>query len=144
MARYNASTVVPFTPEQMYNLVVDMDRYPEFLPWCAQARKYECTDTSFKSEMTFAFKAIRETFYTIDRVEVNRRITITMTSGPFRHLESEWQFTPIEGGTKVDFFIDFNFKSKLIDLTIGPVFGEASRRMVEAFKQRAQTVYRHA
>ncbi len=142
MSRHNASTFVPFTPDQMYDLVVDMDRYPEFLPWCSQARKFDCEADRFKSEMTFAFKSFRETFYTLDRVEPGRRIGITLTSGPFRHLESEWLFTPVKGGTQIDFFIDFNFKNKLIDLTLGPIFGEASRRMVEAFKQRAQTVYR--
>ncbi|MEO5340585.1 MAG: type II toxin-antitoxin system RatA family toxin [Magnetococcus sp. MYC-9] len=141
MSRHNASTIVPYTPDQMYQLVVDMDRYPEFLPWCVKARKYESDEAGFKSEITFAFKGLRETFYTQDRLEPGRKITITLLSGPFRHLESEWLFTPMEGGTKVDFFIDFNFKNKLIDLTVGPLFGEASRRMVEAFKQRAQAIY---
>ncbi|MEO5363294.1 MAG: type II toxin-antitoxin system RatA family toxin [Magnetococcus sp. DMHC-8] len=141
MSRHTASTVVPFTPGQMYVLVTDMDRYPEFLPWCAKAHKYDDDETGFKSEMTFVFKGIRETFHTQDRVEPDRRIHITLLSGPFQHLESEWQFTPVEGGTRIDFYIDFHFKNKLIDLTLGPVFGEASRRMVEAFKQRAQALY---
>ncbi|MBF0584620.1 MAG: type II toxin-antitoxin system RatA family toxin [Magnetococcales bacterium] len=142
MSRHSASTVVPFTPDQMYRLVVDMDRYPEFLPWCSKARKFECEPDRFKSEITFSFKGLRETFYTLDVIEPGRKITITLTSGPFRHLESEWLFTPVGEGTKIDFFIDFNFKNKLIDLTIGPVFGEASRRMVDAFKQRAEKLYR--
>lgn len=142
MSRHSASTIVQFTPQQMYHLVIDMDRYPEFLPWCSKARKFECETDSFKSEITFSFKGLRETFYTKDRIEPDRRITITLTDGPFRHLESEWLFTPVNGGTKIDFYIDFNFKNKLIDLTIGPVFGEASRRMVDAFKQRAENLYR--
>ncbi len=141
MSRHSATTVVPFTADQMYQLVLDMDRYPEFLPWCAKARKYECDEEGFKSEMTFIFKGFRETFYTQDRVEPGRKITITLTSGPFRHLESEWNFVPMEGGTRIDFYIDFSFKNKLVDLTLGPVFGEASRRMVDAFKLRAQALY---
>lgn len=141
MSRHNASTIVPFTADQMYQLVIDMDRYPEFLPWCVKARKFDEEAEGFKSEMTFSFKAFRETFYTYDRVEPGRKIAITLTSGPFRHLESEWSFTPVEGGTRIDFYIDFTFKNKIVDLTLGPVFGEASRRMVEAFKQRAQTQY---
>ncbi|MBF0400981.1 MAG: type II toxin-antitoxin system RatA family toxin [Magnetococcales bacterium] len=142
MSRHSATTIVPFTPEQMYLLVIDMDRYPEFLPWCTKARKYECEESGFKSEITFSFKGIRETFYTLDQTEPGRKIHITLASGPFRHLESEWLFTPVEGGTRIDFYIDFSFKNKLVDITLGPVFGEASRRMVEAFKHRAETLYR--
>ena len=141
MSRRTAQATVPFTAEQMYNLIIDMDRYPEFLPWCAKARKYDIEEGQFKSEMTFTFKGIRETFYTVDRVEPGRKVTISHLSGPFRHLESEWLLTPVAQGTKIDFFIDFRFKNKLLDLTLGPLFGEASRRMVEAFKKRAHGIY---
>lgn len=142
MSRRTVQTMVPFTPEQMYDLVVDMDRYPEFLPWCAQARKYDVKADHFKSEMTFVFKGMRQTFYTVDYIEPGRRITIDHTSGPFRHLQSEWLFTAVNRGTKVDFFIDFRFKNPLLDLTLGPLFAEASRRMVEAFTARAKEIYR--
>ncbi len=141
MLKRKASSTVPFTAQQMYDLVVDMDRYPEFLPWCAKARRYEVTETSFKSEMTFSFKGLRETFHTIDHLEPGRRITISNTKGPFRHLESEWLFTPVDGGTRIDFHIEFRFKSRLLDLTLGSVFGEASRRMVAAFEERAKVIY---
>lgn len=141
MARRTVQTLMPFTPEQMYDLVVDMDQYPDFLPWCVKARKYEVTEASFKSEITFAFKAFRETFYTLDHVEPGRKVTITHTKGPFRHLESEWRFTPMPQGTQVDFFIDFRFKNPVLELALGPVFAEASRRMVEAFRKRAKIIY---
>ena len=141
MSRRTAHTIVPFTPEQMYALVVDMDRYSEFLPWCAMARKYDVEETCFKSEMTFTFKGLRETFYTLDRIEPGHKITITNVSGPFQHLESEWLFTPVAEGTKINFFIDFRFKSKILDMTVGPLFAEASRRMVDAFTKRALAIY---
>lgn len=142
MSRRTANTLVPFSAQQMYDLVVDMDRYPEFLPWCAKARKYEIKENQFKSEMTFTFKGLRQTFHTLDRLEPGRKITITHTSGPFRHLESVWNFIPQTNGCRVDFVIDFRFKNPIMDVTLGPLFGEASRRMVEAFKIRAQSIYK--
>lgn len=141
MARRTATLEVRFSPQQMYDLVVDMDRYPEFLPWCVRARKYEVKRESFRSEMTFAIKGLRETFHTLDRVEPGRRIAIEHTSGPFRYLESEWRFTATPRGARLQFFIDFRFKNPLLDLTLGPIFGEASRKMVDAFRDRANTVY---
>lgn len=141
MPKRKADMVVSFTPQQMYDLVVDMDRYPEFLPWCAKARKYDVEEMSFKSEITFSFKSLRETFHTVDKVEPGRKITISHLDGPFRYLESQWLFVPVFGGTKIDFFIDFNFKNPVLNLTLGPLFAEASRRMVEAFKKRAESVY---
>ncbi|MBF0182139.1 MAG: type II toxin-antitoxin system RatA family toxin [Magnetococcales bacterium] len=142
MAQITSSTTVPFTPEQMYVLVEDMDRYPEFIPWIVKACKSDVQEDRFKSEMTFSFKGIRETFITEDRCVPNERITITLVSGPFRNLESEWRFTPVEEGARIDFQIQFSFKNRLLDLTLGPVFGEAARRMVDAFKQRATEIYR--
>ncbi|MEO5331447.1 MAG: type II toxin-antitoxin system RatA family toxin [Magnetococcus sp. YQC-5] len=141
MARHSSFTVVPFTPEQMYALVEDMDRYPEFIPWIVKAHKFNLQPDRFHSEMTFSFKGLRETFYTEDRFIPNQKITIRLLSGPFQRLESEWQFKPIPEGTRVDFFIEFTFKNRLLDLTLGPLFGEASKRMVDAFKQRAMEMY---
>lgn len=141
MARHASSTLVPFTSEQMYNLVVDMDRYPEFIPWIVKSKKYDVEEDRFMSEMTFAFKGIRETFHTEDRVVVNQKITIKLVSGPFGNLESEWLFTPVDHGVQIDFFINFSFKNRLLDFTLGPLFGEASKRMVDAFKQRAMEMY---
>ncbi|MBF0126476.1 MAG: type II toxin-antitoxin system RatA family toxin [Magnetococcales bacterium] len=141
MARTSTSTTVAFSPEQMYALVVDMDRYPEFIPWIVKSRKYDEEADRFMSEMTFSFKGLRETFITRDQIVPNEKITITLVSGPFKNLESEWQFFPEGEGTRIEFFIHFSFKNRLLDLTLGPVFGEASKRMVEAFKQRATEMY---
>ncbi|MBF0417108.1 MAG: type II toxin-antitoxin system RatA family toxin [Magnetococcales bacterium] len=141
MAKHSSTTLVSFTPEQMYALVVDMDRYPEFIPWIVRARKFDEKPDRFMSEMTFAFKGLREIFLTEDHIVPNALIRIQLVSGPFRNLESEWRFSPAEGGARIDFFINFSFKNRLLDLTLGPIFGEASKRMVEAFKQRATEIY---
>jgi coenzyme Q-binding protein COQ10 len=142
MGKRTSSTKVPYSAQQMYDLVVDMDRYPEFIPWLAKARKYNEQDNEFMSEMTFTFKGMRETFKTKDSIVPGKKITISNISGPFKHLESEWNFSDNpSGGCTIDFFIDFRFKSRLVELALGPVFGEASKRMVEAFKARADNIY---
>ncbi len=134
---------VPYTAQQMYDLVVDMDRYPEFIPWLAKSRKYDQRGNEFMSEMTFTFKGIRETFRTRDTVVPGEKIKISNVSGPFKRLESEWSFSDLPaGGSLVEFFIDFSFKNRLLEMAFGPVFGEASKRMVEAFRTRADQVYK--
>ncbi len=142
MARHTSTTIVPFSPEEMYELVIDMDRYPEFIPWIVRSRKYDVHDDFFMSEMTFAFRGLRETFRTEDRIIQNQKISIKLVSGPFKNLESEWQFSAVPEGVRIDFFITFSFKNRLLDLTLGPLFGEASKRMVNAFKQRAMEIYK--
>ncbi|MBF0186456.1 MAG: type II toxin-antitoxin system RatA family toxin [Magnetococcales bacterium] len=136
-----ATETVPFTPQQMYDLVVDMDSYPEFIPWCTAAGKYDETDTSFVAEMTVSFKAVRETFRTLDTVEPGKRITINLMSGPFKELKSEWRFSEVPRGCKIDFSIEFSFKNRLMDMTLGPVFGQATKKMVKAFRDRAKALY---
>lgn len=141
MGRQTANTIVPYTPNQMYDLVVDMDHYPDFLPWCAKARKFDVEPDQFMAEMTFTFRGFRETFRTLDRVIPGERIQISLVSGPFSKLENEWRFSPVANGTRVDFMIDFQFKSRLIDAALGPFFSHATREMVTAFRKRADQVY---
>ncbi|MGN7612756.1 type II toxin-antitoxin system RatA family toxin [Magnetococcales bacterium HHB-1] len=137
-------TKVPYTPQQMYDLVVDMDSYPQFIPWCIQASKSDVKSDRFLAHMTVAFKGIRETFTTLDRVIPGKRVDIELKKGPFKHLKSTWVFEPMKksSGTQIDFIIDFKFKSKLLDLTMGPVFYQATKKMVAAFTQRAHDLYK--
>ncbi|MBF0421600.1 MAG: type II toxin-antitoxin system RatA family toxin [Magnetococcales bacterium] len=141
MPKRNASVQVPFSARQMFDLVVDMDRYPEFIPWLVKSRKFDVSENRFKSEMTFSFKGLRETFFTLDELDPPHRITISNLSGPFSHLNSEWRFIDTPNGSKVEFFIDFKFSKKLMDIAMGPVFSKASHSMVESFRKRADAVY---
>ncbi|MBF0610410.1 MAG: type II toxin-antitoxin system RatA family toxin [Magnetococcales bacterium] len=141
MPRQTASTVVPYSARQMYDLVVDMDSYPAFLPWIVKARKYQEEDNQFLSEMTFSFKGIRETFHTVDRLVPGESIHISLLKGPFHHFENEWHFTPLPEGCRVDFSVDFRFNSKLLDLTLGPFFSSMTQKMVSSFRTRADQVY---
>ncbi|MBF0176377.1 MAG: type II toxin-antitoxin system RatA family toxin [Magnetococcales bacterium] len=141
MSQHQVNAIVPYTPQQMYDLVVDMDSYPQFLPWCVQARKYDVTETQFMAEMTISFKGLRETFRTVDLLVPGRSIRISLHSGPFKRLENFWNFTPVSGGTRVEFSIDFKFKNRLLDVSMGPLFSMVTQRMVAAFRQRADIVY---
>ncbi|MEO5366862.1 MAG: type II toxin-antitoxin system RatA family toxin [Magnetococcus sp. WYHC-3] len=132
---------VPFTPQQMYDLVVDVPRYPEFLPWCVATRVWDHEEHSFLAEMTVAFKGIREKFQTRDELVPGRAVKVTLHAGPFHHLVNDWRFQAVPGGASVDFFIDFKFKNRLMDLTLGPFFSRASAEMLAAFKQRAYQLH---
>ncbi|MBF0296018.1 MAG: type II toxin-antitoxin system RatA family toxin [Magnetococcales bacterium] len=142
MPRIRISETVPFTPNQMYTLVVDVEKYPDFLPWCSSTRVWDRTPTQFMAEMTVSFKGIRETFRTLDIVVPDKRIEVNLKDGPFKYLASLWTFTPVPNGAQVDFFIDFTFQSRMKEVIMGPVFSEASRRMLGAFKGRAAQIYR--
>ncbi|MBF0620603.1 MAG: type II toxin-antitoxin system RatA family toxin [Magnetococcales bacterium] len=138
----SASETVPFTPQQMYNLVVDMDAYPEFIPWCSHATKRNETPEQFIAEMTFSFKGFRETFHTVDRLIPGKEVRISLEKGPFKHLESVWSFQELgPTQTRIDFSIDFRFKSRLMDLSLGPVFSQATKQMVSSFRKRAFELY---
>lgn len=131
----------------MYDLVADVEKYPDFLPWCIALRvlKREETETggTLYAEMVVAYKVFREKFrssVTFDRK--NNVIEAEYLNGPFRNLYNRWQFTDLpEGGSEVDFEIDFEFRSILLQATAQAVFDKAFARMSEAFVNRADEVY---
>lgn len=133
----------PFTPTQLFDLVADIERYPEFLPWCIAARIKRRDGNQIWADLIIGFKMVRERFtsrVTLDRA--NHRIDVAYTEGPFRHLNNHWIFKPApDGGTIIDFYVDFEFRSLLLQKVIGALFGEAVRRMVGAFEARAKTLY---
>lgn len=133
--------ILPFTPQQMYDLVVDVDRYPEFLPWCVKTRTFDFRPNQFTAELTISFRGMRESFQTVDRIIPNQEVKVSLLKGPFSHLENTWKFQPAPGGTRVEFYIDFRFQNRIIDLTMGPLFSHAARQMVAAFRNRAHAIY---
>ena len=134
---------LPYRPEQLFDLVADIERYPEFLPWCVGARIRNRTEREIVADLMIGFRLIRERF--TSRVTLNRegrRIDVTYTEGPFRYLNNHWIFEPDgQGGTFLDFYVDFEFRSILLQKVIGVVFNEAVRRMVGAFETRARSLY---
>ena len=142
MPRIRVSEVLPFTQEQIYNVVVDVERYPEFLPWCTQTRIFERQENQFMAELTVSFKGIREKFKTIDVLTPYEKVEINLRAGPFKYLASTWDFTPVGARTRVDFYIDFSFQSRMKEMLMGPVFTQVSKQMVAAFRKRALTLYK--
>jgi coenzyme Q-binding protein COQ10 len=131
--------VLPYTREQLFDLVADVERYPEFLPWCLAARVRERRPDLVVADLLIGFRMVRERF--TSRVELKRPscIDVTYAEGPFRYLNNHWVFNELPNGcTEIDFFVDFEFRSALLQKLIGLLFNEAVRRMVAAFEARAR------
>lgn len=141
MTTHAEKRVLPYTPEQLFDLVAGVERYPEFLPWCTAARIRSRTDKLMIADMAIGFRMIRERF--TSRVVLDRphAIDVTYADGPFKHLTNRWRFLPMPEGCEIDFFVDFEFRSKLLEKMIGLLFDEACRRMISAFEGRAKALY---
>ncbi len=142
MPTHAEKKVLPYTPEQMYRLVADVEKYPEFLPWCLAARIRRREGNVMFADLVIGFKMVRERFTSrVELDEENRRINVQYTEGPFQYLNNHWIFNPHEGGVCVDFYVDFEFRSKMLQKIMGVLFNEAVRRMVHAFETRADQLY---
>lgn len=132
----------PYTPEQLFALVADVEKYPEFLPWCRAARILERKDNEFLGELVISFAHLTESYVSRVVLQHPRAISVTMVSGPFEHLTNNWTFTPATGGgTTIDFALDFKFRSRILEKMIGGLFKKATAKMVDAFKARADQLY---
>jgi coenzyme Q-binding protein COQ10 len=132
---------LPYTPAEMFDLVADIEKYPEFLPWCVGTRIRSRDGNLVVADMIIGYKMFRERF--TSRVTLARpdRIDVEYSEGPFKYLQNHWIFLPDGNGTCIDFFVDFEFKSRILQAMIGVVFGEAVRIMVNAFEKRAETIH---
>jgi len=133
---------LPYTPEQLFDLVAGVDRYPEFLPWCKAARITRREGDVFYADLVIAFKMFKERFASKVRLTPKSGIDVEYIDGPFRYLNNHWGFEPAPGGgTILHFHVDFEFRSRLLQNLIGLLFNEAVRRMVGAFEARAEQLY---
>ncbi|RMD61099.1 MAG: type II toxin-antitoxin system RatA family toxin [Alphaproteobacteria bacterium] len=133
---------LPYTPKQLFDLVADVERYPEFLPWCVGARIRQRTGDTIVADLVIGFKMFRERFTSRVKLDEARyRIDVTYTEGPFRYLNNHWVFEPHPGGCVIDFYVDFEFRSRILQRVIEALFSEAVRRMVGAFEARARALY---
>ena len=147
MTAKRTTTEVPYGADQMFDLVADVEKYPEFIPWCIALRVLKkdiaAGNGALTADMVVAYKVFREKFksqVSLDRA--NHAIDVTYLDGPFRNLENRWRFTDqTGGGSIVDFEIDFEFKNFLLQATAQAVFDKAFARMSEAFVKRADEVY---
>jgi coenzyme Q-binding protein COQ10 len=144
---YTETRLLPYSAEQLFALVADVGKYPEFLPWCVAARVRTATATEQVADLTIGFGPFRESFTSRVALEQPTLIQVRYENGPFKYLNNRWSFTPRtrpDGSTEgcvVKFFVDFEFRSKLLQGAIGVVFNEAERRMVNAFLKRAHDIY---
>ncbi len=142
MPTHAEERTVPFTPQQMYDLVADVGHYPEFLPWCVGARIRESSEALIVADLMIGYKMIRERFTSRVRLDpAGKRIDVRYIEGPFKYLENHWIFREHPEGCLVDFFVDFEFKSRFLQRVIQPFFNEAVKRMVRAFESRAEQLY---
>lgn len=142
MPTHAEKRVLPYSKEQLFDLVAQVDRYPEFLPWCLGCRVKSRTDDEVVADMIIGFKVFREGF--TSRVHLNKpdRVDVAYENGPFKYLDNHWIFNDMgDGTTEIDFYVDFEFRSKILQTAIGAVFNEAVRRMISAFEQRAHDLY---
>lgn len=141
MPSHTEKRVIPYTPEQLFDLVADIEKYPEFLPWCSRAAVRSHTDHEMLADLTVGFGPFRETYTSRVTLERAQRIVVRSEKGPFKYLSNHWTFEPDDHGCLVGFHVTFEFRSILLRNAIGMVFGEAVKRMVKAFTARARDVY---
>ncbi|SHG71357.1 coenzyme Q-binding protein COQ10 [Cognatiyoonia sediminum] len=146
MPAHQETRVLPYTAQQMYDLVADVANYPKFLPWTAAARIRSVDEKGdhavMLADLVISFKVFRERFGS--RVVLwpeQQKIDTSYLDGPFKHLESTWQFKDVDEGCEVSFSVDFEFKSRLLQGAAGMFFNEAMQRVVRAFEGRAKELY---
>jgi len=141
MPQHAETRHLPYTPEQMFDLVADVRRYAEFLPWVSAMRVRADSATETTADMIVGFKGLRETFTSRVRKERPGHVLVEYLEGPLKYLRNEWHFRPEEGGCAVDFSVDFQFKNRIFELLAGQVFQSALRKMIGAFEARAAALY---
>lgn len=147
MPVHNEQLFSPYNTQALFDMVADIERYPDFLPWCRAARILSRSEGECMAELVISFKHLTESY--VSRVVLNRpasgdaagNIDVTMVEGPFAHLVNRWTFTPHNGGTQIGFFLDFSFRSRLLEMLIGGLFTKATHKMAQAFKERADRLY---
>ncbi|MEA1071158.1 type II toxin-antitoxin system RatA family toxin [Sphingomonas sp. LY29] len=142
MPRHSETKYLPYSPDQLFDLVADVGRYDEFLPWVTAVRIRSSTEQELVADLIVGFNAFKERF--TSRVTKQRpdRIVVDYVEGPLKYLTNEWKFEPApEGGTNLHFTVDFAFRSRLFETLAGAMFDRALRRMTGAFEQRAAALY---
>ncbi len=149
MSHHSESRYVPYSADLMYQVVADVERYPDFLPWCTALRvlSRECVKERevLKAQMAVGYGALREKY--ISRVVLDpaeRRIDVIQTDGPFRRLENRWRFVPDGAGSRIEFAIDFEFKNRILNAIAGNAFEKVVMKMSEAFEARAKSLSEQA
>ena len=142
MPRHKETRRLPYTPEQVFDLVADVGRYDDFLPWVAAVRIKSDSPTEMVADLVVGFRALKERFTSRVIKHRPRSLHVDYLDGPLKYLKNDWTFEPDgEGGTLVGFCVDFEFHSRIFEALAGQMFGVAFRQMVGAFEARAAKLY---
>ncbi|MFC5499911.1 type II toxin-antitoxin system RatA family toxin [Caenimonas terrae] len=145
MKTVQKSVLIWYTAQEMFDLVVDVDHYPQFLPWCDQARVVERFDNGMLAEIGIAFAGIHQTFTTRNTHVPGKAVHVKLVSGPFSDLDGHWTFTPVgengERACRIDLEMQYGFQNLALAALVGPVFDKIAGTMVDAFVKRAEQVY---
>lgn len=145
--RHHVSKILPYTPDQLFTLVGDVSAYPDFVPWITSMRTWNARQLgndveAVDAEAGVGFSFLNERFSTrVRRDLTNRQIDVSLLSGPFKRLANRWEFHAEEAGTRVEFDIDFQFKSRLLEALLAANFGHAVDRLMDCFETRARALY---
>ena len=142
MPRHSETRHLPYTPEQLCDLVADVERYNEFLPWVVAVRIRSATEKEIIADLVVGFSAFKERFTSRVSLDKPHRIHVDYIEGPLKYLRNEWRFDPApDGGTNLYFSVDFAFRSRIFQALAGEMFDRALRRMTDAFERRAAALY---
>ena len=142
MHHISKSAIVPFTPQQMYELVNNINDYPQFLNWCEGAFILNQSDHQITASVQINKGGLKQTFSTINTLKPFRLIEMKLLDGPFEHFSGEWRFEPLgENAAKVFLNLQFKFKSKLLDMSLTPIFTKIANSQLDAFVARANKIY---
>jgi ribosome-associated toxin RatA of RatAB toxin-antitoxin module len=143
MATVSRSALVPYSPQQMFDLVNDVEHYPEFLQWCESTEVLEDKPDEMLARLHLAFGGLKKSFTTRNRLQPGKMIEIRLVDGPFHHLEGFWRFNPLAEGAacKVVLDMEFDFSTPLVKFAFGPVFTQIANSLVDSFTKRARVVY---
>ena len=142
MTRIEKTALVKFSAQQMFDLVNDIESYPQFLPWCSQSRIIKREGNIVEAELSNSKGGFQKAFSTRNELDMGKQMTVSLIDGPFSHLAGVWQFQPLrEDASKILLNLDFELSGKLASLAFGAVFNQICNTMVSSFTQRAKVVY---
>ncbi len=141
MTSVKKSRTVPYSCEQMYNLVNDIERYAEFLPYFVESVVHHRDDDEVQATLSINAAGITKSFTTRNHLQANKMIELRLVNGPFSHLEGFWRFDETTDGCMISFDLEFEFAGRMVSMLLGPVFEQVTDKMVDAFCGRAETLY---
>lgn len=142
MPNVNKSALVPFSADQMYKLVEDVNSYHEFLPWCSASEEIQRENDVIVGSVTIAKGGVNKKFTTRNLLQKNKMIEVSLVDGPFKHLHGFWRFDALKADAcKVSLDLEYEFSSKILGMVVGPVFNQVANSMVDSFVKEAKSVY---